>query len=156
MKSTSHFVQLSPEDQQAIFNLCEQHHYNDVLPIIARPRSEGGFGIHASYSSLRRFYIAFNPVSRETQTLEQYAEALQINRQHANGSFYSAILALVETKILSALKDGRPIADLDKEFKTLARLQRSFLAQEEWRLLKPGASSSELDQFMQESEKENR
>jgi hypothetical protein len=132
MKTKSKFKALPPEDQDRIFQLCNDNSFDKAVEIVERPRPEG-FGLKTSYSALRRFYLQYNPHVQAAQVLGQYAHGLRIQHQAAKGSYNSAILLHVESRVLESLKQGKAIADLQSEIKTMINVQKAFVAVENWR-----------------------
>src|SRR5580765_232583 len=59
MRKISKLAALSPGDQQHVLGLCENNRYEDVVPILAKPRSQGGLDLKtsrtASVASPRHF-----------------------------------------------------------------------------------------------------
>src|SRR5205085_179765 len=123
---------LPPEDQEHILSLCATHPYHEVIEILARPRPEG-LQLKTSYSALCRFNCSHNADARKAAVLNQAASSLQYVRQQGSGSFRTAILTVLETRILEALREGKPIADLKDEFSVLKDFKKGFLAEEKWR-----------------------
>lgn len=132
MKSKSVFKALPPEDQQRILDLCARHTYDEVLEIIARPRPEG-LQLKTSYSALCRFNCAENAETRKAVVINQAAASLQYVRQRGSGAVRTAILGLLEERLLQALRAGKPVTDLKDEFAALKDFHKSFLAEEKWR-----------------------
>src|SRR5262245_45630217 len=108
MKTKSKFNSLSPEDQDRIFQICNNTTFEKAVEIVEKPRPEG-FGLKTSYSALRRFYLQYNPHVQAAQVLGQYAHGLRIQHQAGSGSYNSAILLHVESRVLEALKEGKLI-----------------------------------------------
>lgn len=132
MKNKSVFKSLPPEDQTHILNLCANHTYDEVLEILARPRPEG-LQLKTSYSALCRFNCAHNAEVRKATVLNQAAASLQYVRQRGSGSFRTAILAMIESRIFEALRAGQSIVDLKDDLAALKDVQKGFLAEEKWR-----------------------
>jgi hypothetical protein len=47
-------------DQELVLELCERKRYEDVVPILAKPRAAGGLDLQTSRSALSRF-VASQP-----------------------------------------------------------------------------------------------
>ena len=144
MKTKNRFKLLPPEDQQKIIDLCDRHPYTDVLDIIAKPRSEGGLQLQASYSALCRFYLSANREARKTTVLRQTAASLQYQRHHSPGAFRTALVALLERRLFEALTTGEPVSELKDELAALKDLHRGFLAEEKWKHEPKKEKSTEL------------
>jgi hypothetical protein len=133
MKRINKFEDLSSEDQQVILNTCADNPYHVALILLAKPRSEGGLDFKTSRSALSRFCVHHHPDQRTLELLGQYADAVRIKGQaHLQGA-YEAALTLVQARILEALRNGKAVADLDKEFRSLERLQGCLLKEEKRR-----------------------
>ena len=133
MKRLNKFSRLPQEDQTLILNLCEKLPYKVVAEQIARPRSEGGLDFTTCVSALCKFNTSHHPDVIATEAIGQYSAAIQINHQaHGEGNS-EAILSLVQTRILTALRAGKSVADLDREFRNLQRVQKCFLADVKYR-----------------------
>lgn len=144
MKAKSVFKSLPEEDQQRILDLCSNHTYDEVLEIIERPRPEG-LQLKTSYSALCRFYCTRSAQARQTTILEQAAASLQYVRQSASGSFRTAILGILETRLFTALRAGQPVADLKDEFNVFKDFQKGFIAEERWRWSSGANPEAELE-----------
>src|SRR3954469_22590562 len=118
--------ELLPEaDQQFIFDLCDQHIYSDAARILAEPRPVG-LSINVSTSTLCRYYTRYFPECHQAQVLGQYANALRIRREGADGAHIGGILAAVENRILASLRNGIALKDLTDEFRILGSVYRCF------------------------------
>jgi hypothetical protein len=133
MKRLNKFSRLPQEDQTLILNLCEKLPYKAVVEQIARPRSEGGLDFTTCVSALCKFNTHHHPDVVATEAIGQYSAAIQINHQAHGEANFEAILSLVQTRILTALRAGKSVADLDREFRNLQRVQKCFLADVKYR-----------------------
>jgi hypothetical protein len=133
MKRLNKFSRLPQEDQTLILNLCDKLPYKDVAEQIARPRSEGGLDFTTCVSALCKFNTSYHPDVIATEAIGQYSAAIQINHQAHGEANFEAILSLVQTRILTALRAGKSVADLDREFRNLQRVQKCFLAEVKYR-----------------------
>ena len=80
-----------------------------------------------------RFNCSQNTDARKAAILDQAASSLQYVRQGGAGSFRTAILTILETRLFEAIRAGTPIAELKEEFAILKDFQKGFLAEEKWR-----------------------
>jgi hypothetical protein len=140
VKSKSVFTALPPEDQQRIIALCNEHTYDQVVEIVARPRPEG-LQLKTSSSALCRFYCSYNSAARKAALLDQTASSLQYIRLAGSGALPTAILSLMETTLFESLRSGTPLAKLKREFAILRDYQKGFLAEERYRHT-PGLNQS--------------
>ena len=137
------FERLDPQDQEYILRLCDDHTYDHVVEILARPRDAGGLALTTSRTSLGRFYTERSRDAIDTQLLAQYTNSLTFNHQAHSATACEGILTLVQNRILSALKSGKALADLDREFRTFERVQRCFFADAKWRKLNVATARDE-------------
>jgi hypothetical protein len=127
MRRINKFENLSPEDREIVLKTCANNPYHVALRILARPRAEGGLNLHTSRTALARFCVHHHPDQRSLELIGQYADAVRIKGQaHLSGAFEAA-LTLVQARILEALQNGKSVADLDREFRSLERLQRCLI-----------------------------
>lgn len=133
MKRLNQFTKLSKEDQTLILNLCDKLPYKEVVDTLAKPRAEGGLDLTTCPSSLSKFYTRNHREMIALEAVGQFAAALQINHQAHGEANFQAILSLVQTRLLEALRAGKPIDDLQKYFRTLERVQKCFLTDEKFR-----------------------
>src|SRR5438067_11476357 len=136
MKRPNKFETLPAEDQQHILKTCDENPYHIALEILAKPRPEGGLNFDTSRTALCRFYTHHHPDQQTIEQLGQYADAVRVKGQAHMAAGFEALLTLVQHRILHALKNGKAIADLDREFRMLERIQRCFLADETRRSFK--------------------
>ena len=149
MRRLNKFSTLPKEDQTFILNLCEKHRYKDAAQILAKPRSEGGLSLVTSESSLCRFFAKHHPETIAADAIGQFASAIRVSHQANGEANFEAILSLVQTRILEALRAGKPIADLDKELRSLQRVQKCFLADEKFRINNDRTQEAYLDHLKQ-------
>jgi hypothetical protein len=128
MKHLNKFSRLPQEDQTLVLNLCDKLPYHAVAETLGRPRSEGGLALTTSPSSLCKFYSKHHPEAVATEALGQFSAAIQVSHQAHSEANFEAILALVQNRLLAALREGKPLADLDRDFRNLHRVQKCFLA----------------------------
>jgi len=127
MKKLNMFTRLPKEEQTLVLNLCATLPYHEAVEQLARPREEGGLAMTTSESSLCKFYTRHNPESAAIQAACQYAAAVQVQQQAHGAANFEAILALVQNRILESLRAGKSLSDLDKDFRSLQRVQKCFL-----------------------------
>jgi hypothetical protein len=133
MKKLNKFELLTPEDQQLVLRACAENPYHIAIQLLARPRSEGGLSLRTSRSALQRFYVHHHPDQRSLELVGQFADAIRIKGQAHLTAGFEAALVLVQTRILEALRNGRAVSDLEREFRSLERLQRCARAEEKRR-----------------------
>ncbi|HEX7863121.1 MAG TPA: hypothetical protein VF773_22520 [Verrucomicrobiae bacterium] len=133
MKRLNQFTRLPKEDQTLILNLCDKLPYKEVAATLAKPRAEGGLDLTTCPSALCKFYTRHHQETIAVEAIGQFAAAIQINHQAHGEANFQAMLALVQNRILEALRAGKPIDDLQKQFRTLERVQKCFLADEKFR-----------------------
>lgn len=133
MKRLNMFQRLPQADQTFILNLCDRLPYKDVAEQLAKPRTDGGLGMATSPTSLCKFYTQHHPEAVSAEALGQFAAAMRVNHQAHGEANFQALLGLVQNRLLEAVRGGKPVADLDKEFRTLERLQKCFLAEQKFR-----------------------
>ena len=133
MKRLNQFTKLPKEDQTLILNLCDKLPYKEVAATLAKPRAEGGLDLTTCPSALCKYYTRHHQESIAVESIGQFAAALQINHQAFGEANFQALLSLVQTRLLEALRAGKPIDDLQKYFRTLDRVQKCFLADEKFR-----------------------
>src|ERR1041385_7236527 len=145
MKRHNMFSRLPQEDQNHILNLCSKHPYHVAVKILAQSRDEGGLSLVTSESSLCKFYTRHHPEAAAIQAVGQYAAAVQVNQQAHGEPNFEAILALVQNRILDGLRQGKTIAELDKDFRSLARVQKCFLDDVKYRHNNDHVTNAYLD-----------
>src|SRR5690349_12372537 len=155
MKVKSKFKALSPQDQDHIFELCQNNTFEKVVEILEKPRPEG-LALKTSYSALRRFYLQYNPHVQAAKILDQYAHGLRIQHQASEGSLSSAILLHIESRVLEALKNGKPIADLHSEIKTMLNVQKAFITMEKWRADAGSSAAHDHQSFLDNCAREGK
>ncbi len=128
MKRLNQFSRLSTADQSLILDLCDKLPYKKVAETLARPRSEGGLDLTTSPSNLCKFFTRHHRDAIALEAIGQFATAIRVNQQAHGEANFEAILGLVQNRILRSLRDGTPIADLDRDFRNLQRVQKCFLA----------------------------
>jgi hypothetical protein len=137
MKRINMFQRLPKEDRTLVLDLCAKLPYEIAAEQLAKPRSEGGLSLTTSASSLCRFFTAYEPESINTAALGQFAQSLRINYQAHGEANFEALLVLVQNRLLAALRGGRAVADLEKEFRTLTRVQKCFVTDSKFRADNP-------------------
>ena len=138
-KQRNQFVALSEQDRKYILNLCSQHSYDDTVEILHRPRSEGGLGIATSRSALSRFFTTSSSESA-IAVLAQYAAATHVRHDQDGNAFLGAIRASVQARVLENLKNGKALADLDKDVRLLKTTETLYLIDAKWRAANPKAA----------------
>jgi hypothetical protein len=133
MKRLNKFSQLPKEDQSFILKLCEKMTYKQACIELAKPRGEGGLGFTTSPGDLCKFNTRHHPEAIATEAWGQFASAIRVQHQAHGEANFEALLGLVQNRLLEAMRAGKPLSDLDKEFRTLARVQKCFLADEKFR-----------------------
>ena len=133
MKRLNKFSQLPKEDQTLILNLCEKLTYKEAALQLAKPRAEGGLGFTTSPSDLCKFNTRHHPEAIATEALGQFSAAIRVQHQAHGEANFEALLGLVQNRLLEAMRAGKSVADLDKEFRTLQRVQKCFLEHEKFR-----------------------
>jgi hypothetical protein len=133
MKRLNMFQRLTQADQTIILHLCDRLPYKDVAEQLAKPRIDGGLGLATSPTSLCKFYTRHHPEAVSAEALGQFAAAMRVNHQAHGEANFEALLGLVQTRLLEAVRKGQPVAELDKEFRTLERVQKCFLAEHKFR-----------------------
>jgi hypothetical protein len=136
MKRPNKFDVLSAEDQQCLLKICDENTYDAAVEILAKPRSEGGLSFYTSRTALSGFYTHHHPDHNAIAQIGQFADSVRIKGQAHMAAGFEAMLTLVQQRILEALKRGKALADLDREFRTLQRIQRCFLADDQRRSFK--------------------
>ena len=133
MKKLNMFTRLPKEDQTLVLDLCDKLPYRAVVEKLALPRDQGGLSMVTSESSLSKFLTRHHPEAFAIEAIGQYAAAVQVQQQAHGEPNFEAILGLVQNRILAALRNGKSVADLDKDFRSLARVQKCFLADVKYR-----------------------
>ena len=140
-KSKSQFASLPQEDQKLILDLCSVHEYGEVVEILSKPRSEGGLNIHTSRAALCRFFTQHQAGST-LGLLAQFAAATNIRHEQNSNAFLGAIRATVEARILEHLHSGKPLADMEKDFRFLKTAEHLYLADAKFRAQHPKAAAA--------------
>ena len=133
MRRLNKFSRLPKEDQTFILNLCEKLTYKAATIQLAKPRGEGGLGFTTSPGDLCKFNTRHHPEAIATEALGQFASAIRVQHQAHGEANFQALLGLVQNRLLEAMRAGTSVAALDKEFRTLQRVQKCFLADEKFR-----------------------
>src|SRR3954469_22135227 len=122
MRKISKLAALSGMDQEHVYRLCENRRYEDVVPILARPRSEGGLDLLTSRSALSRFVAQSRSdperLSREVEKLLPLLEARSADFSRLSG----AIRTLLEQHIFSLLASDQPFEKIERPFRILFKL----------------------------------
>jgi hypothetical protein len=137
MKRLNMFQRLTDSDQTFIFSLCDRLPYKEVVEKLAKPRTDGGLGLATSPTSLCKFYTKYHPEAVSAEAIGQFAAAMRVNHQAHGEANFEALLGLIQTRLLEAVRSGKPVAELDKEFRTLERVQKCFLADQKFREKNP-------------------
>ena len=133
MRRLNKFSSLPKEDQTFILNLCEKITYKQACIELAKPRGAGGLGFTTSPSDLCKFNTQHHPEAIATEAWGQFASAIRVQHQAHGEANFEALLGLVQNRLLEAMRTGKSLTDLDKEFRTLQRVQKCFLADEKFR-----------------------
>jgi hypothetical protein len=133
MKKLNMFSRLPKEDQTLVLDLCDKLPYHVVVEQLAKPRDEGGLSLTTSAGSLSKFVTRHHPETIAIRAVGEYATAVQVNQQAHGEANFEAILGLVQNRILDSLRKGKSVADLDKDFRALDRVQKCFLADVKFR-----------------------
>jgi hypothetical protein len=139
------FEQLSPEDRQRIFALCENHPYEKVVTLLAKPRPEG-LALNTSVAALCRFYTVWNPLASQTRLAGQLGKTIRIRRQSTPAAVLTGVLAVLENHLLLELNRGKAILDLEKQINLMTRVHRAYISEETLNH-KRGAFNSRADYF---------
>ena len=115
-KSKNQFASLSQEDQKYILDLCAKETYDDIVEQLRKPRAEGGLDIITSRAALCRFFTTFRQDS-VLAVLAQIAAAENIRQEQNSNAFLGAIRATVEARVFEQLRNGRALADMEKDFR---------------------------------------
>ena len=134
-KSKSQFAALSEDDRKYILKLCSEHSYDDAVDLLLKPRGEGGLDILTSRAALCRFFTS--APDNTNHALAQYAAAANIRHEQNSNAFLGAIRASVEARVLENLRNGRALADMEKEFRFLKTAENLYLADAQWRAANP-------------------
>ena len=145
MKKLNMFTRLPKEDQTLVLDLCGKLPYRLVVEKLAQPREEGGLSMTTSESSLSKFVTRNDRDAIAVEAIGQYATAVQVNQQAHGAANFEAILGLVQTRILDSLRKGKSVAELDKDFRALDRLQKCFLADVKYRHKNDHVTDAYLD-----------
>jgi hypothetical protein len=145
MKKLNMFTRLPKEDQMLVLDLSSKLPYRLVVEKLALPRDQGGLAMTTSESSLSKFVTRHDRDAIAIEAIGQYASALQVNQQAHGAANFEAILGLAQNRILESLRNGKSIADLDKDFRSLARLQKCFLDDVDYRHKNDHVTDAYLD-----------
>ena len=124
MRKISKIAALSQTDQEHVLRLCENNRYEDVVPILARSRAEGGLDLKTSRSALCRFVSTFHPepdrLAHEIKRLTPLLKATSVDRTVVP----SAIRTLLEQHIFSELAANKSLQSLKLPLRLLLKLSR--------------------------------
>jgi hypothetical protein len=143
------FATLSDQDKNFIIKLCDEHGYEKAADLLYEQRPVG-LCLITSRSALQRFYASHHPNTAETLQSAQYAQALQIRHQAADGAFIEGMLALVQNKILKSLKNDRPLTEMTADFRIFKTLHKAFLEEEERRRQNPRGLKTAYNAYLKE------
>src|SRR5688572_8295153 len=113
-KPRNQFAAIPEADRKLILDLCCAHTYDEAAEILRKPRAEGGLGINTSAPALCRFFTNSQP-QLDHAVLAQLAAA-NIRHEQNNNAFLGAIRASVEARVFENLRNGRALADMEKDF----------------------------------------
>src|SRR5687768_16623721 len=147
-KERNQFAFLPDEDRKLILNLCSKQAYEEVVDILVKPRTEGGLDLVTSRSALCRFYTTSHP-EPDREVLAQLATATHVRHEYDSTAFLGAIRASVEARVLDNLKNGKALADMEKDFKLLKTSQSLYLEDSRWRDKNPKAAKAAYNDFVQ-------
>jgi hypothetical protein len=147
-KPKSQFTSLPQEDRTLILKLCSEHDYSEVVEILRKPRSEGGLNIHTSRAALCRFFTNSNP-EPTLALLAQFAAAANIRHEQSSNAFLGAIRATVEARILENLRAGKPLSDMERDFRFLKTAEHLYLADAKFRAQHPKTASAAFKSHIQ-------
>jgi hypothetical protein len=135
-KPKNQFAALSQADQNYILDLCARQIYDDIVELLRKPRAEGGLDIITSRAALCRFFTTSREESN-VAVLAQVAAAANIRHEQNSNAFLGAIRATVEARVLENLRNGRALADMEKDFRFLKTVENLYLADARWRTGSP-------------------
>ena len=138
-KPKNQFASLSQEDQKYILDLCAKETYDDIVDLLRKPRADGGLDIITSRAALCRFFTTFRQDSA-LAVLAQIAAAENIRQEQNSNAFLGAIRATVEARVFEQLRNGRALADMEKDFRFLRTIEILYLADAKWRAGNPKAA----------------
>jgi hypothetical protein len=138
-KQRNQFAALSEQDRKHVLDLCTKYSYKQAAEILGRPRSEGGLAIVTSRSALNRFFTTYHEEPARA-LLAQYASAVNVRSQQDSNAFLGAIRASVEARVLEGLKNGKALADMERDFRLLKTAQTLYLNDAKWRVENPKAA----------------
>jgi hypothetical protein len=128
MQKRSKLAALPPADQELVLNLCEHNRYEDVVPILAKPRAAGGLDLQTSRSALSRFVASQPHPDRLDREVKKLLPFLNSPSASANPPIHSqlpeAIRTLVERHIFSLLAAGEPFGKIAPLFRILFKLDK--------------------------------
>src|SRR5688572_24786367 len=131
-KPRNQFAALPEADRKLILELCSAHTYDEAAEILRKPRAEGGLGINTSAPALCRFFTNSQP-QLDHAVLAQLAAAANIRHEQNNNAFLGAIRASVEARVFENLRNGRALADMEKDFRLLRTVESLYLADAKFR-----------------------
>jgi hypothetical protein len=146
-KSRDQFSSLSSDDQKHILDLCASQTYDDIVEQLRKPRAEGGLAIATSRAALCRFFTTSHQESTFA-VLAQCAAAANIQHEQHSNAFLGAIRANVEARVLESLRQGRALADMEKEFRFLKTIENIYLADARWRAGSPKGSRAAYHRYV--------
>jgi len=131
-KPRNQFAALPEADRKLILELCAAHTYDQAAEILRKPRAEGGLSINTSAPALCRFFTNSQP-QLDHAVLAQLAAAANIRHEQNNNAFLGAIRASVEARVFENLRNGRALADMEKDFRLLRTVESLYLADAKFR-----------------------
>ena len=131
-KPRNQFAALPEADRKLILELCAAHTYDQAAEILRKPRPEGGLNINTSAPALCRFFTNSKP-ELDHAVLAQLAAAANIRHEQNNNAFLGAIRASVEARVFENLRNGRALADMEKDFRLLRTVESLYLADAKFR-----------------------
>jgi hypothetical protein len=112
MRKLSKLAALPLPDQNLVIDLCSKHPYDDVVTLVAKPRSEGGLDLKTSRSALCRFASTFHP---DPDRLDQEVKRLIPLLETADSSKVpAAIRFLVQQQVFRHLHAGAPFKEIER------------------------------------------
>ena len=132
-KPRNQFAALPEADRKFILELCSAHTYDEAAEILRKPRAEGGLSINTSASALCRFFTNSQP-QLDHALLAQLAAAANIRHEQQNNAFIGAIRATVQARVFENLRNGRALADMEKDFRLLRTIESLYLADAKFRV----------------------
>ncbi len=120
------FQTLSPDDRNQIIALCENHTYQQVLEMIAKPKSDGGMNIHSSVSALCRFYVRHHPLAQRIIIDSQLAEAMDETFFESGDAYFRGIISMTQQRLFASLCEGQSVDKLSPTYRLLLALRRDY------------------------------